>query len=176
MLVELTDGDVRSCLNTLQFAKQKNDAVTIDFLLKSNIGNKDVQRSLFAVWERIFTTRSKWKNVTQANGDSHNYVSHIVGLVDNCSDPDKVTQGCMENMLKLDFLDQNMQKVPQVYEWMWAQDMLCGKALYAGGGQGLASGNSLEYHGYIIAALHRLCSTSAPFKIEFPRKDYEVTS
>ncbi|KAG0275592.1 hypothetical protein BGZ95_008609 [Linnemannia exigua] len=81
VLYEMTEGDMRSCLNTLQFIKNKSktsvrlaaDAsqsspyktgvtnvsgngggLTIEALTKSTIGRKDQNKSLFSVWEEIF--------------------------------------------------------------------------------------------------------------------------
>ncbi|KAF9904497.1 hypothetical protein EC991_002657 [Linnemannia zychae] len=80
ILYEMTEGDMRSCLNTLQFIKNKSrtsarltdnatqsstyktvasgggngGGLTIEALTKSTIGRKDQNKSLFSVWEEIF--------------------------------------------------------------------------------------------------------------------------
>jgi chromosome transmission fidelity protein 18 len=78
VLYEMTEGDMRSCLNTLQFIKNKSrtsaklastqssshkpetniggsgGGLTIEALTRSTIGRKDQNKSLFSVWEEIF--------------------------------------------------------------------------------------------------------------------------
>ncbi|KAF9129908.1 hypothetical protein BGW39_003643 [Mortierella sp. 14UC] len=80
VLYEMTEGDMRSCLNTLQFIKNKSrtspriaadatqsspyksgassgssgDGLTVEALTKSTIGRKDQNKTLFSVWEEIF--------------------------------------------------------------------------------------------------------------------------
>ncbi|CAG8439101.1 9989_t:CDS:10 [Ambispora gerdemannii] len=54
-LVETSDGDMRSCLNTLQYVKQKSDVVTIELIAESGVGIKDTQSTIFTIWEEIFT-------------------------------------------------------------------------------------------------------------------------
>lgn len=73
VLFEMTEGDMRSCLNTLQFIKNRSttavenastgpsgrteghgEGLTIDALGKATIGRKDQSKSLFSVWEEIF--------------------------------------------------------------------------------------------------------------------------
>lgn len=72
VLYEMTEGDMRSCLNTLQFIKNKSKTdgaqastttslssgkaggLTVDTLNKATIGRKDQNKSLFSVWEELF--------------------------------------------------------------------------------------------------------------------------
>ena len=68
-LVALTDNDVRSCLNTLQFlkaqvartrAEQQSSAtserirVTSDMLLRAAVGSKDMTGALYDIWGGVF--------------------------------------------------------------------------------------------------------------------------
>ncbi|KAF9438709.1 hypothetical protein BGZ76_005654 [Entomortierella beljakovae] len=76
-LYEMTEGDMRSCLNTLQFIKGKIRAsglsaldsaptriggggntqghgLTLEALSKASVGHKDLNKSLFSVWEELF--------------------------------------------------------------------------------------------------------------------------
>ncbi|KAF9962640.1 hypothetical protein BGZ72_000060 [Mortierella alpina] len=80
VLYEMTEGDMRSCLNTLQFIKNKSktsvmqasiatstsgrigagsgnitgEGLTMEALNKATIGRKDQSKSLFSVWEELF--------------------------------------------------------------------------------------------------------------------------
>ncbi|PSN58137.1 hypothetical protein C0J52_01024 [Blattella germanica] len=58
-LAEKSSNDIRSCLSVLHFFKsQKKDVRLVD-IQRNNIGQKDVQKGLFTVWQEIFHTRSK---------------------------------------------------------------------------------------------------------------------
>ncbi|KAI8597020.1 hypothetical protein EDD21DRAFT_386544 [Dissophora ornata] len=83
VLYDMTEGDMRSCLNTLQFIKNRSktsmvsaaasaaeristggtggtggdgqgEGLTLDALNKATIGRKDQSKSLFSVWEELF--------------------------------------------------------------------------------------------------------------------------
>lgn len=53
-LAEKSGNDVRSCLSMLQFFASIGKPLTIIDVLKSNIGQKDMQKGLFTIWEAIF--------------------------------------------------------------------------------------------------------------------------
>ncbi len=53
-LVDLTDGDIRSCLNTLQFIRKSSAVLRPDHLISSQFGQKDIQQSIFKVWNSVF--------------------------------------------------------------------------------------------------------------------------
>lgn len=53
-LAEKSGNDVRSCLSMLQFFASMRKPLTIIDVLKSNIGQKDMQKGLFTIWESIF--------------------------------------------------------------------------------------------------------------------------
>lgn len=53
-LAKKSGNDVRSCLSMLQFFTSLNKPLTLTDVLKSDIGQKDMQKSLFVIWESIF--------------------------------------------------------------------------------------------------------------------------
>jgi chromosome transmission fidelity protein 18 len=53
-LADKSNNDIRSCLSVLHFFKsQKKDIRLVD-IQNSSIGQKDVQKGLFAVWQEVF--------------------------------------------------------------------------------------------------------------------------
>lgn len=84
VLYEMTEGDMRSCLNTLQFIKNKSrtssileasrpgqpnaggsggrGGLTLEALGRAAIGRKDQNKSLFSVWEELFQAPYARKN------------------------------------------------------------------------------------------------------------------
>ncbi|XP_046856217.1 LOW QUALITY PROTEIN: chromosome transmission fidelity protein 18 homolog, partial [Xenia sp. Carnegie-2017] len=53
-LCEKTENDIRSCLNTLQFLRQRGEVLSIEYIQSENIGLKDSQKSLFSLWKAVF--------------------------------------------------------------------------------------------------------------------------
>ncbi|KAL6076877.1 AAA domain-containing protein [Balamuthia mandrillaris] len=53
-LCDLSDCDVRSCLNTLQFIRRKSRYLTPELVTSAAVGHKDVLKSLFEIWKDIF--------------------------------------------------------------------------------------------------------------------------
>ncbi|KAG9063033.1 hypothetical protein KI688_004633 [Linnemannia hyalina] len=199
VLYEMTEGDMRSCLNTLQFIKNKSrasaklaatqtssrrtgtdggDGLTVEALTKSTIGRKDLNKSLFSVWEEIFQatyarkTRSALKVMEDGReglvkDDNNTYVSRMVSIVQTNGDYDKLMQGCFENYPTMIFHDVAMNKVVENTEWLAFYDQLNFKVTanfeYEVGG----------YMAYALANYHRFFAGSVRQKIEYPRKDYE---
>lgn len=56
-LAERSAGDVRCCLNTLQFLGRRGRAVRAADVASTCAGHKDITRGAFAVWEQLLWTR-----------------------------------------------------------------------------------------------------------------------
>jgi chromosome transmission fidelity protein 18 len=89
-LVEKADGDIRVCLNTLQFLFKRDHSkggkkfcLTHDMVKELDLnGKKDEHESIFSIWKEIFQTPKK-------NGDKFvtrllPFVEHSFGKVDPC--------------------------------------------------------------------------------------------
>ncbi|KAF9409813.1 hypothetical protein BGZ94_001854 [Podila epigama] len=157
VLYEMTEGDMRSCLNTLQFIKNKSKSsilasssslsggreggLTVDALSKATIGRKDQNKSLFSVWEELFQapyarkSRSALKVLEEGR--------------------DGLVKGCFENYLSMTFHDTAMSKVVENGEWLSFYDQLNARV----------SGNfEYEVGGYIAYTLvnfHRFFAGSS---------------
>ena len=53
-LCEKTDNDIRACLSTLQFFKSKGIRLRLIDVQNTNVGQKDSQKTHFAVWKELF--------------------------------------------------------------------------------------------------------------------------
>jgi DNA polymerase III delta prime subunit len=53
-LAQMADGDVRACLNTLQFARMRSKELTYETLLTMPIGNKDHAKGALDLWKQVF--------------------------------------------------------------------------------------------------------------------------
>ncbi|RHZ90109.1 hypothetical protein Glove_8g29 [Diversispora epigaea] len=106
-LAESTEGDLRNCLTILQFINQNFNSVTKETIMESNIGQKNFNKSLFAIWEEIFMLRSARNKLSEKNfmtkssssGDLLNnnnatqYVEHLASVINSNGEYDKLFQG-----------------------------------------------------------------------------------
>ncbi|KAG0011566.1 hypothetical protein BGZ80_000592 [Entomortierella chlamydospora] len=195
-LYEMTEGDMRSCLNTLQFIKNKSktgalsatststdrmgdgrwdshgQGLTLETLNRATVGHKDQNKSLFSVWEELFQApyarkaRSALK-VMEEDRDSLTYVSRMASMIQTNGDYEKLMQGCFENFPTMIFHDVAMSKVVECTDWLAFYDQLNSK---------ITSNFEYEVGGYVAYTLvnfHRFFAGSVRQKIEYPRKDYE---
>lgn len=56
-LADRAEGDVRCCLNTLQFLGRQRGAVRAADVASATAGHKDVSTSAFAVWQQLLWQR-----------------------------------------------------------------------------------------------------------------------
>nr|KAJ3422055.1 hypothetical protein HK105_001378 [Polyrhizophydium stewartii] len=106
-------GDMRSSMNTLQFMHGKTGHLTKEMLLDFDVGNKDFARSLFQVWQTLFSAplskdlKRLEFHVRGANSKSSlrevgtdRFVERIVPILEHTGEYSKILQGCFENYLK----------------------------------------------------------------------------
>ena len=56
-LCEGTEQDMRACLNTLQFLARRCERVRLADVEGAAIGQKDVTRSAFSLWQRLLSSK-----------------------------------------------------------------------------------------------------------------------
>ena len=116
LLIELSHGDLRSCLNTLQvrlwsrrsriplttgvahmletdtqFIRRRSRVVDESTIKSASIGSKDSGTSPSAVWDRLF----RRTNPKQAQQTADRYVERLVRDVQTCGEYDKLVQGAL---------------------------------------------------------------------------------
>ncbi|CAG8553174.1 3683_t:CDS:10 [Acaulospora morrowiae] len=170
-LVELTEGDMRSCLNALQFIKENFKSVTKDSIIRSNTVKKDINKPLFEIWGEIFQLRdarmkSSGKNHTLQNSGEHEndvnrYVSYLESILNINGEYEKILQG-----KALNFHD-SKYKLFQSTEWMHFYDQIN----YLSNSQQLFELSG--YSPYPLISFYRFFAGSILPRIEYPRKDYE---
>ncbi|KAG0219745.1 hypothetical protein BGX33_001062 [Mortierella sp. NVP41] len=203
VLYEMTEGDMRSCLNTLQFIKNKSRAseklaasqsatnktgnnsggskggLTVEALSKSTIGRKDQNKSLFSVWEEIFqaTYARKTRSALKVMEEGRE------GLV---KDDNNTYVSRMVSVIQTNGdYDKLMQGCFENYPTMVFHDVAMSKvvemtdwvAFYDQLNYKVSSNFEYEVGGYMayaLASFHRFFAGSVRQKIEYPRKDYEA--
>jgi chromosome transmission fidelity protein 18 len=95
-LCEMTDGDIRSCLNTLQFIRGKSIRFTKDMIEHTPLGKKDIGKNLHSVWHDIFNASSaKKKRVFGSNQHNENDNAYVGRLAE-----DAMTNGEFERLMQ----------------------------------------------------------------------------
>ncbi|KAJ1565258.1 hypothetical protein HK096_003776, partial [Nowakowskiella sp. JEL0078] len=201
-LCELADGDIRNCLNTLQFVKKQTSVLSVKMVESLNIGHKDVLSSLFSIWGMIFTLVSAMTRKEKAillndsesdssdsNSGTHRFVSKLSALISVNGDYGKIMQGCFENYLRIRIFDtggvgslrssssssQEITSVSSVSKIEQALDWIC---FYDSIDKRVNGSDHqyevLQYMSYPIVAFHQLfASGRRPDQIQFPKSDYE---
>ncbi|KAI8906203.1 hypothetical protein DFJ77DRAFT_477944 [Powellomyces hirtus] len=193
-LCELTDGDMRSCLNSLQFLKRKTNTLTLDAITGADVGQKDVARGLFVIWQEIFggfVQRGKKKVVVvKERGDDQDdtgrYIQRLHTLIAGNGEYDKIIQGCHENYLRAKIFDtaslpkpgekcavsvipsdvyKPRTKIDQACDWLAFFDTVHHTATVKHGHEVGA------YMAYAAVSFHRLFASAARVRLEYPRQD-----
>ncbi|GIY35546.1 chromosome transmission fidelity protein 18 homolog [Caerostris darwini] len=155
LLCEKTANDIRSCLSTLQFLHRKKHELKVSDLQNLQIGQKDMQKSLFAVWQDVFYFKdkksfSKTFNVIQAFGDY-----------------EKVYVGMFENYLNIKFKHRNLDSVWLGSEWLCFGDIIQQQIAH----QQLFF--LMPYLPYPAVAFHLLFASNSYPHISYPSTFYE---
>ncbi|ORX54698.1 hypothetical protein BCR36DRAFT_403127 [Piromyces finnis] len=137
-LCEITECDIRNCINTLQFINSKHEKLTLETLSSVSIGHKDLNKSLFNIWENVFTipnARDKrsytlGQNLKEENQNalSNRYISRLTALINSSGEYEKIIIGCFENYIKLKTVnfssDPSKSKYVLVSEWLEFYDYI----------------------------------------------------
>ena len=60
-LCDKTSNDIRSSLNTLQFLAKRTNRITSKVIKELNIGQKDMEKSIFSIMNEIFFKKFETK-------------------------------------------------------------------------------------------------------------------
>ncbi|CAO3645970.1 unnamed protein product [Cunninghamella echinulata] len=168
LLCDMTDGDLRSCLNTLQFIRSKSSMFNKDMLNDDNLGKKDTGMSVFNTWEALFTARHS-KGFQKGN-QQDGYLSRIYNMIASSGETDKLMQGCFEAYPFMKFHDVALQKVVQMNNWLDFYDQLQHRS------NNLHDYSVASYLPYTLVNFHRFFAGTVhqDHKMEYPRVEYEV--
>ncbi|KAG1667117.1 Chromosome transmission fidelity protein 18 [Nymphon striatum] len=187
-LCEKANNDIRSCLSTLQFIRCKKKNLTMADILSSSVGQKDEHRSLFAVWQEIFTVPRQQKksfinphdlnDKTISNLSNKNVeesakkllTSQSINLLKHCyscGETPRLIHGMFENYLNMKFKDSRMSKVFNGTEWLCFSDLINQEIMHS------QNYILMPYLPYTCVAYHFMYSVLNPPRIIYPTMDSE---
>ncbi|TYJ55605.1 hypothetical protein B9479_003755 [Cryptococcus floricola] len=168
-LVDITSGDVRSCLNTLQFIKSRSNAVTEEIVRATSLGLKDTSTTLHSAWSALFIPLPAKKRRAQGI-DSERYLPRLIPIIQSCGEYDKVAQGVFEHYPHLKPLDGTLGNVGSVLDWVAFTDRLQGR---------IGAEQAWDLMGYVPWSLgawfpHMAAQANSAKPAEYPKADYEA--
>ncbi|GAA5833833.1 hypothetical protein JCM5353_003070 [Sporobolomyces roseus] len=165
LLVETAEGDLRSCLNTLQFIKRRGNVVDEQAIRSTSLGMKDTGTSSIQVLDRLFKKPSRKKGVSTDD----RYVSRVVRDVQTSGEYEKIAQGCFENyLIARDTDNESFSRINDALDWLYFFDRLDGN---------LRTDRAYELLGYVpysFVPWYPLFSSQTPNPVELPKTDYEM--
>lgn len=188
-ICELTNRDIRSCLNTLQFLSRKSARITAELFASTSFGNKDMSTNIFDIWKTIFLKEEEQRGSimevllasssgSRRSGESRDgqaqnidnashynskpQIERISAMV-RSNKVDRVLDGVHENVLLVKYHDPMFQKTTSLTQWFQFYDELqsqvAAKQLFA----------LSAYLPYVGSAANLLCCTSTSHQYMYPR-------
>ncbi|XP_023224042.1 chromosome transmission fidelity protein 18 homolog isoform X2 [Centruroides sculpturatus] len=184
-LCEKAENDIRSCLSTLQFINKQKKVLNVSDVRNLTVGQKDVQKSLFSVWQAIFQIpQLKRKQIVQnvrhiptessnkVNEDNTSLTSrfyNILWMAQRC-DYEILIQGLFENYLSVNFRDPHLYAIENGTSWLCFADTvnqyIATTQLYS----------LLPYISYLPVIFHFLFASTSYPQIKFPNSYFEFKS
>eukprot|EP01147_Barroeca_monosierra_P003527 gene3527-6145_t len=135
-LCELTEGDIRSCISTIQFLARNKSRVTLRDMQNTPVGRKDKVVHVRSIWTEIFRLSAKrirqpsllgalshvrMNENSHKRHTGHRRMPRIQSLVEANGEYDKIINGLFENYLSIKgttSFDPDFRKTLQVHDWL----------------------------------------------------------
>ena len=191
VLCAKSGGDIRTCLNTLEFVHRQKKTLSLQALREMDIGAKDEKESIFAALERVFRTegptprRAGWGPQIgmgsiggskgggggggggggRFDGDAGGPVAAMHTQLMNFGDADLLVSACFENLLSVKFQDINLAKTTKASDWLIDADAL-GTSMHTLGEYSLG-----KYRLAAPCALHLIAAQPGRPSLSFPKAE-----
>ncbi|KAF8211876.1 P-loop containing nucleoside triphosphate hydrolase protein [Mycena galopus ATCC 62051] len=170
-LVGVARGDLRGCLNTLQFIKARNQEVTEGIIRGATVGMKEADTSLISVVNSLFTplTRKRVKELGLTEAEEIKYVGRLSREVDGCGRESSIAVASFAHYATLHQHDANFSRYEKANEWLVTFDLLSA-AMYSDGDFALS-----QYLPYTLVAFYPLFKERGGQRVERSQTDWECT-
>ncbi|KIK59483.1 hypothetical protein GYMLUDRAFT_227055 [Collybiopsis luxurians FD-317 M1] len=167
-LVAIAKGDLRGCLNTLQFIRARNEEVTEAIVRRSTKGMKEADNSVLSALNSLFTPLSK-RRVQELGLEEHEarYVSRLSHEIDACGKDSAIAIGCFSHYATLRRHDANFSRYEKANEWLMTFDTLSA-AMYNDGDFALS-----PYLPYTLVPFYPLFQERGAPKVERGQEDWD---
>ncbi|KAK0526840.1 Chromosome transmission fidelity protein 18 [Tilletia horrida] len=172
LLVDLTQGDVRACINALQFLKTRSSSITEADVhgAASALGLKDGGANVHRVWDMLFHAPSSRERARSLEPrDARRVSDKIVREASLCGDFDKVALGCFEHYPKLTLVDDGWARFKEAHEWLYFAGCIQDSVWKNGGG----TFDLMGFLPWTFVPWHHLFANTKNVMPEYPRADFE---
>ncbi|KAF8478472.1 P-loop containing nucleoside triphosphate hydrolase protein [Russula ochroleuca] len=168
-LVGIALGDMRGCLNTLQFIKARNQGVTEQLVRSATAGMKEADANYLSALTDLFCPMSK-KRVKErglCEADEIKYVERLSHAIEATGVLDRVALGCFEHYANLHRHDATFARYMKANEWLVTYDVLSG-TMYTEREYGVQ-----QYLSYTLVPFFPLFQERGGPRVERPKADWE---
>ncbi|KAJ3576874.1 hypothetical protein NP233_g105 [Leucocoprinus birnbaumii] len=125
-LVAMAKGDLRGCINTLQFVKSRREDVTEAVIRKATAGMKEGDTTIIAVLNSIFSpmTKKRVKELGMTEEQESRYVNRLSHEIEGSGKDAAIANGCFEHYATLRQYDANFSRHEKAAEWLITYDAL----------------------------------------------------
>ncbi|KAF9484666.1 P-loop containing nucleoside triphosphate hydrolase protein [Pholiota conissans] len=168
-LVGAARGDLRGCLNALQFVKTRGKDVTELVIRKATAGMKETDSTVTSVLNNLFSPLSK-KRVREmglTDEDEARYVGRLSHEVGGAGRDTAIASGCFGHYATMRRHDANLSRHEKGIEWLTTFDQFS-SAMYSDGDFAL-----IQYLPYTVVPFYPLFHERSGEKVERNQADWE---
>ncbi|GLB34690.1 putative holliday junction DNA helicase ruvB N-terminus [Lyophyllum shimeji] len=168
-LVGVAKGDLRGCLNTLQFIKSRNQEVTESVVRNATVGMKEADTSLTAVLNDLFNPlpKKRLKELGLSEEEEGKYVARLSREIDASGRESSIALGCFGHYATLRQHDANFLRHEKANEWLVTFDILSA-SMYSNGDFALS-----PYLPYTLVPFYPLFQERGGERVERNQADWE---
>ncbi|KAG5645600.1 hypothetical protein DXG03_005738 [Asterophora parasitica] len=168
-LVGVAKGDLRGCLNALQFIKSRNEEVTESIVRKATVGMKEADTSLSTVLNDLFNplTKKRVKELALTEEEEGRYVARLSREIDGSGRESSIALGCFSHYATLRQHDANFSRYEKANEWLVSFDVLS-SGMYSNGDFALS-----PYLPYTLVPFYPLFQERGGERVERNQADWE---
>ncbi|KAG6910312.1 hypothetical protein DXG01_011709 [Tephrocybe rancida] len=169
-LVGVAKGDLRGCLNTLQFIKRRSQEVTESIVRGATVGMKEGDSSLNTVLNNIFNplTRKRAKELALTEEEEGRYVARLSREIDGSGRESSIALGCFGHYATLRQHDANFHRYEKANDWLITFDVLS-SGMYTNGDFALS-----PYLPYTLVPFYPLFQERGGPRVERNQADWEA--
>ncbi|EGN95576.1 hypothetical protein SERLA73DRAFT_60018, partial [Serpula lacrymans var. lacrymans S7.3] len=168
-LVGVARGDLRGCLNTLQFIKSKSEEVTEPLIRRATVGMKEADTTVTSVLNDLFApmSRKRVKELGLGEDEEARYVNRLSREVEGLNNPNSVAVGCFAHYINCRQHDATLAHYEKANDWLVTFDTFS-SIMYTDGDFGLHS-----YLSYFLVPFYSLFKERGAQRVEKDQTDWE---
>ncbi|KAH7889597.1 P-loop containing nucleoside triphosphate hydrolase protein [Phlebopus sp. FC_14] len=168
-LVGVAKGDLRGCLNTLQFIKSRSEDVTEPLIHRATVGMKEADTTIMAVLNEIFAplSRKRVRDLVAGGEEEGRYVNRLTRAIEGLNNSTGIANGCFAHYTNYQRHQATLSRYEKADEWLGTFDLFS-TIMYTDGDFGLHT-----YLPYFLVPLHPLCSERSTKRIERDSTDWD---